>query len=360
MTDIASSTQNEPHVPVMLDQVLDALVPHEGGIYVDGTFGNGGYTRGMLDAADDARVVAIDRDPNAIEAGQVLVDSSSGRLALVTGCFGDMDDLVPPVLRAWQAEAPDGIALDLGVSSMQLDQAERGFSFRNDGPLDMRMDAGSSDTPSAADVVNTYEPRDLAQIFKVLGEERQAKRIANAIVRRREDEPFTRTADLADLVSRVIGGKPQRIHPATRVFQALRIYVNDELGELARGLIAAEKLLAEGGRLAVVSFHSLEDRVVKRFFASRAGAVSNPSRHMPEAHSGPAPSFKLLTRKAQEPTEDEINRNPRARSAKLRSVERTGAPVHAVDASDAGMVALGLPRMMSGVLDAHAGTGGAS
>jgi 16S rRNA (cytosine1402-N4)-methyltransferase len=360
MTDIAASAQNEPHVPVMLDQVLDALVPHEGGIYVDGTFGNGGYTRGMLDAADDVRVVAIDRDPSAIEAGQVLVDSSAGRLALVTGCFGDMDDLVPPVLRAWQAEAPDGIALDLGVSSMQLDQAERGFSFRNDGPLDMRMDAGSGDTPSAADVVNTYEPRDLAQIFKVLGEERQAKRIANAIVRRREDEPFTRTADLADLVSRVIGGKPQRIHPATRVFQALRIYVNDELGELARGLIAAEKLLAEGGRLAVVSFHSLEDRVVKRFFASRAGAVSNPSRHMPEALSGPAPSFKLLTRKAQEPTEDEINRNPRARSAKLRSVERTGAPVHAVDASDAGMAALGLPRMMSGVLDARAGTGGAS
>lgn len=360
MNDIAASAQNEPHVPVMLDQVLDALRPRAAAIYVDGTFGNGGYTRGMLAAAEDARVVAIDRDPNAIEAGQVLVDSSSGRLALVTGCFGDMDDLVPPVLRAWQADAPDGIALDLGVSSMQLDQAERGFSFRNDGPLDMRMDAGSSDTPSAADVVNTYEPHDLAQIFKVLGEERQAKRIANAIVRRREDEPFTRTADLADLVSRVIGGKPQRIHPATRVFQALRIYVNDELGELARGLIAAEKLLAEGGRLAVVSFHSLEDRVVKRFFASRAGAVSNPSRHMPEAQSGPAPSFKLLTRKAQEPTEDEINRNPRARSAKLRSVERTGAPVHAVDASDAGMVALGLPRMMSGVLDAHAGAGGAS
>ncbi|MEO0961397.1 MAG: 16S rRNA (cytosine(1402)-N(4))-methyltransferase RsmH [Pseudomonadota bacterium] len=360
MTSIAASAPNEPHVPVMLDQVLDALVPHEGGIYVDGTFGNGGYSRGMLGAADDARVVAIDRDPNAIEAGQVLVESASGRLALVAGCFGDMDDLVPPVLRAWQVEAPDGIALDLGVSSMQLDQAERGFSFRNDGPLDMRMDAGSGDTPSAADVVNTYEASDLAQIFKVLGEERQAKRIANAIVRRREEEPFTRTADLADVVSRVIGGKPQRIHPATRVFQALRIYVNDELGELARGLIAAEKLLAEGGRLAVVSFHSLEDRVVKRFFASRAGAVSNPSRHMPEAQSGPAPSFKLLTRKAQEPTEDEINRNPRARSAKLRSVERTGAPVHAVDASDAGMVALGLPRMMSGVLDAHAGRGGAS
>lgn len=360
MTDVSASAQNEPHVPVMLDQVLEALLPHDAGIYVDGTFGNGGYTRGMLDAADDVRVIAIDRDPNAIEAGQSHVEGAAGRLALVTGCFGDMDSLVPPALRDWQADAPDGIALDLGVSSMQLDQAERGFSFRNDGPLDMRMDAGSGDTPSAADVVNTYEPRDLAQIFKVLGEERQAKRIANAIVRRREDEPFTRTADLADLVSRIIGGKPQRIHPATRVFQALRIYVNDELGELARGLIAAEKLLAEGGRLAVVSFHSLEDRVVKRFFASRAGAVSNPSRHMPEAHAGPAPSFKLLTRKAKEPTEDEINRNPRARSAKLRSVERTGAPVHVVDASDAGMVALGLPRMMSGVLDAQAGAGGAS
>ncbi len=359
MSDHATPVESEPHIPVMLDQVLEALEVRDGGIYVDGTFGNGGYTRGLL-AAGDTRVVGIDRDPNAINAGQALVDEAAGRLTLVMGCFGDMDALVPPVLSDMAAEAPEGIALDLGVSSMQLDQAERGFSFRQDGPLDMRMDAGSGDTPSAADVVNTYEARDLAQIFKVLGEERQAKRIANAIVRRREDEPFTRTADLADVVARTIGGKPQRIHPATRVFQALRIYVNDELGELARGLIAAEKLLAEGGRLAVVSFHSLEDRVVKRFFASRAGAVSNPSRHMPEAQAGPAPSFKLLSRKAQEPTEDEVTRNPRARSAKLRSVERTAAPVHVVDASEAGMVALGLPRIMAGALEAGSGVGGAA
>ncbi len=346
--------QDGPHTPVMLAQVLEALNPHDGGIYVDGTFGAGGYTSGIL-AAAETRVVGVDRDPTAIANAKPLMDANPGRLQVVLGCFGDMDDLVPPALAEWQAAAPDGIALDLGVSSMQLDQAERGFSFRHDGPLDMRMDAGAGDTPSAADVVNSYEPHDLAQIFKVLGEERHAKRVAQHIVRRREEKPFSRTADLADVVARAIGGKPQRIHPATRVFQALRIYVNDELGELARGLIAAEKLLAEGGRLAVVSFHSLEDRVVKRFFASRAGAVSNPSRHMPEAQSGPAPSFRLVMRKAQEPGEDEINANPRARSAKLRAVERTAAPVHVVDESDAGLVALGLPRMLSGTLSTGGG-----
>lgn len=359
MSDHATPLENEPHIPVMLDQVLAALEPRDGGIYVDGTFGNGGYTRGLLDAGE-TQVIGVDRDPNAIKAGQALVDEAAGRLTLVMGCFGDMDALVPPVLDGMDVQAPDGIALDLGVSSMQLDQAERGFSFRQDGPLDMRMDAGAGDSPSAADVVNSYDAGDLSQIFKVLGEERHAKRVAHAIVRRREDAPFERTADLADVVARAIGGKPQRIHPATRVFQALRIYVNDELGELARGLIAAEKLLAEGGRLAVVSFHSLEDRVVKRFFASRAGAVSNPSRHMPEAQAGPAPSFKLLSRKAQEPTDDEIDRNPRARSAKLRSVERTAAPMHVVDVSDAGMHALGLPRMMAGALDGRAAAGGTS
>lgn len=365
------NSEDTPHTPVMLAEVLAALAPHDAGTYVDGTFGNGGYTRALL-AAGQTRVVAIDRDPNAIEAGQDLVAEAGGRLALVTGCFGEMDELVPPAMAEQQggdsddhdassgaassgaaspdALAPDGIALDLGVSSMQLDQPERGFSFRFDGPLDMRMDAGTGDAPSAADVVNTFEARDLAQIFKVLGEERQARRVAQAIVRRREDEPFTRTADLADVVARAIGGKPQRIHPATRVFQALRMYVNDELGELARGLVAAEKLLAEGGRLAVVSFHSLEDRVVKRFFASRSGAVSNPSRHMPEAHRGPDPSFRLLARKAQEPSDEEVERNPRARSAKLRAVERTAAPVHAVDTTDAGRAALGLPRLIGGAV----------
>ncbi|MEQ8747778.1 16S rRNA (cytosine(1402)-N(4))-methyltransferase RsmH [Pyruvatibacter sp.] len=353
MTDTSVSPQ--PHTPVMLAEVLDALAPRDRGIYVDGTFGNGGYTRGIL-AAADARVVGIDRDPNAVAASQALQDEMPGRVMVVMGCFGNMDTLVPPALAEWGALVPDGIALDLGVSSMQLDQAERGFSFRHDGPLDMRMDAGAGDAPSAADVVNSYEPRDLAQIFRVLGEERHAKRVAQAIVRRRDETPFVRTADLADTVARAIGGKPQRIHPATRVFQALRMYVNDELGELARGLIAAEKLLAEGGRLAVVSFHSLEDRVVKRFFASRSGAVSNPSRHLPEAQSGPAPSFRLITRKAREPGEVEINTNPRARSARLRAVERTSAPVHAVDASEAGMAALGLPRMMAGAL----GAGGAA
>lgn len=345
----AASHDTGPHMPVMLDEVLAALAPRDGGIYVDGTFGNGGYTNGILSAAD-TRVIGIDRDPTAIANAQDMAAAHQGRLALVSGCFGDMAVLVPPVLGSMGVPAADGIALDLGVSSMQLDQAERGFSFRLDGPLDMRMDAGAGDTPSAADVVNTYEPKDLAQIFKVLGEERQARRVAQAIARRREDEPFTRTADLADVVAQAIGGKPQRIHPATRVFQALRIYVNDELGELARGLMAAEKLLVEGGRLAVVSFHSLEDRVVKRFLAARSGAVANPSRHLPEAVAGPEPSFRLLSRKAQEPTDAEISRNPRARSAKLRAAERTSAPMHEVDMSEAGLAALGLPRMMVGLV----------
>ncbi len=330
-----------PHEPVMLPEVLSALAARDGGVYVDGTFGAGGYTRGILEAAD-TRVIAIDRDPSAVEAGQALVDEAKGRLAIVAGCFGDMDALVPPQLEAFGVSSPSGIALDLGVSSMQLDQADRGFSFRADGPLDMRMAGAASDGPSAADVVNTYEPDDLAQIFRVLGEERHAGRVAKTIARRRDETPFTRTADLAEVVAGAVGGKPRRIHPATRVFQALRIYVNDELGELARGLIAAEHLLAEGGRLAIVSFHSLEDRIVKRFLAARTGATPNPSRHMPETHDGPAPSFRLVLRKAQAAGDTEIARNPRARSAKLRAAERTGAPMHVAD-----MASLGLPRLSS-------------
>jgi len=343
MTASDLRSDETPHVPVLLDGVLKALAPRDGGIYVDGTFGNGGYTRAILDAAA-THVIAIDRDPSAIEAG-MAGGGADGRLTLVLGQFGEMNALVPPLLADMDTSAPDGIALDLGVSSMQLDQADRGFSFRHDGPLDMRMDSGERGTPSAAGVVNTYDAYDLAQIFRVLGEEKHAKRVAKAIVSRRQETPFTRTGDLAEVVAGAVGGKPQRIHPATRVFQALRIYVNDEMGELARGLMAAETLLAEGGRLAVVSFHSLEDRMVKRFFASRAGAVSNPSRHVPLAPKRPEPSFRLLSRKAQEPTEDEISLNPRARSARLRAAERTSAAAHAADFSQAGLAALGLPAM---------------
>lgn len=326
-----------PHAPVLLREVVAALAPRDGGIYVDGTFGAGGYSRAILGAADTG-VIAIDRDPSAVAAGTHLAESAPGRVTIVEGRFGDMAALVPPAAAGWQRTDVDGVTLDLGVSSMQLDEAARGFSFRSDGPLDMRMDAGAAGTPSAADVVNGYAEGDLARIFRVLGEERHAGRVAKAIVRRRTEAAFERTADLAEVVARAVGGKPQRIHPATRVFQALRIHVNDELGELARGLAAAETLLAAGGRLAVVSFHSLEDRIVKKFLAARSGAGPRPSRHLPEAEAGPEPSFRLLGRKPVEPGADEIGRNPRARSARLRAAERTAAAAQPLDPA-----ALGVP-----------------
>lgn len=314
---------NVPHVPVMLADVLDVLKPRDGGVYVDGTFGAGGYTRAILGAADCA-VLAIDRDPSAILRGRALESEFAGRLTLVEGCFGDMERLV----RALGHEAVDGVVLDIGVSSMQIDEAERGFSFQKDGPLDMRM---GGEGPSAADVVNGYEESELARIIAVYGEEKRARAVARAIVKARQEAEFRRTLELAQLLERVIGRRPQdKIHPATRTFQALRIFVNDELGELARGLSGAEALLREGGRLAVVTFHSLEDRIVKRFLTERTGRGGRPNRYMP-AVEDEAKSFVEIARKARKAADEEVELNARARSAKLRAAIRTGAPVKPLD-----------------------------
>ncbi|MFG1360249.1 16S rRNA (cytosine(1402)-N(4))-methyltransferase RsmH [Xanthobacter pseudotagetidis] len=306
------------HLPVMLDEVLAHLAPKDAGRYVDGTFGAGGYTRAIL-AAADCRVLAIDRDDSAIAAGAPLVAASGGRLTLVHDRFSRLD-----AVAAEQGFSPlDGVVLDIGVSSMQLDEAERGFSFRRDGPLDMRM---GSDGPSAADLVAGLEEAELAHVIWSLGEERQSRAIARAIVKARAEAPITRTAQLADIVARVVWAKPGEVHPATRTFQALRIAVNEELNELARALVAAEAALKPGGRLVVVTFHSLEDRIVKTFLANRTKAPS-ASRHMPQAE-GPAPSFRPVSKGAVEPGPEEVARNPRSRSAKLRAAERTDAPAH--------------------------------
>ena len=305
------------HIPVLLDEVLAALAPLDGQSIVDGTFGAGGYTRALL--AGGATVVAVDRDPDAISVGRDLEAQSKGRLRLVHGPFSRLDDYV---------EAADGVVLDIGVSSMQLDQAERGFSFRADGPLDMRMARAGM---SAADAVNRFKAGDLARIFGFLGEERHAGRIGRMIEKRAAERPFLRTRDLAEAIETLVGRNPKdKIHPATRVFQALRIFVNDELGELARALFAAERVLKPGGRLAVVTFHSLEDRIVKRFFADRAGSGGG-SRHMPEVLIQPATFEK--SGKALPASDEEAARNPRARSAKLRSGVRTAAPSRAADHS---------------------------
>ena len=301
-----------PHVSVLLDEVVQALEPGPGKHIVDGTFGAGGYTRAFL--ATGAQVTAFDRDPTARRFAEGLGE----RFRLVEARFSEMD--------AELGEASvDGVALDLGVSSMQLDEAERGFSFMRDGPLDMRMGA---DGPTAADLVNTAEPAELARIFWVYGEERQSRRVAAAIARRRAEQPFSRTLDLAEFVERVMGGRRgAKVHPATRVFQGLRIAVNEELSELEAGLAAAERVLKPDGRLAVVTFHSLEDRIVKAFLTPRAGRTPAGSRYLPPTEAGAPPSFKLLFNGAQAPTEAETRANPRARSAKLRAAVRTAAPV---------------------------------
>ncbi|MBX3447861.1 MAG: 16S rRNA (cytosine(1402)-N(4))-methyltransferase RsmH [Parvibaculaceae bacterium] len=330
---------NVPHVPVMLADVLDVLKPRDGGIYVDGTFGAGGYTRAILGAADCA-VLAIDRDPSAILRGRALATEFAGRLTLIEGCFGDMERLV----HALGHESVDGVVLDIGVSSMQIDQAERGFSFQKDGPLDMRM---GGEGPSAADVVNRYDESELARIIAVYGEEKRARAVARAIVKAREEAELHRTLELADLVAKVIGRKPQdKIHPATRTFQALRIFVNDELGELARGLSGAEGLLAEGGRLAVVTFHSLEDRIVKRFLTERTGRAGRPNRYMPAVEEE-APSFEEIAHKARKASDAEVETNARARSAKLRAAIRTAAPRRPLDLGALGFRAV--PSLDGGV-----------
>ena len=302
----------------MLPEVLAALEPRAGGVYVDGTFGAGGYSRAILDAAD-CQLIAIDRDPTAVARGQALAAERGERFRIIEGRFGDMDVL----LESQGIDAVDGVVLDIGVSSMQLDQAERGFSFRHDGPLDMRMGA---DGPTAADVVNTFDETDLADLIFQYGEERRSRRIARAIVATREGAPFTRTLQLAEAVAGVVRGEPGQ-HPATRTFQALRIHVNDELGELRRGLLAAERLLRPAGRLVVVAFHSLEDRIVKRFLEVRTGKGATGSRHMPMTAAPRAPSFRLVHGGAGKASDAETRTNPRARSARLRAAIRTDAPV---------------------------------
>ncbi len=310
------------HVPVLVRSVVDVLGVRADGVYVDGTFGAGGYSRAILETPG-ARVVAIDRDRSAVALGADLVAASGGRLTLFEERFSSLDDV------AARAGFPSvqGVVLDLGVSSMQLDTAERGFSFRLDGPLDMRM---GGDGPSAAEVVAAASERDLAAIISTLGEERFARPIARSIVRARASAPIATTQALADIITRVVHPRPGVIHPATRTFQALRIFVNEELWELAAALSAAERILAPGGRLAVVSFHSLEDRIVKSFLTDR-GRTSGVSRHRPDVEQ-PAPTFRILTKRPLLPSDAESEANPRARSAKLRAAERTDAPARPGDA----------------------------
>ena len=323
----AQETTNPPHVPVMLPEVLSALAPRDGGVYVDGTFGAGGYTRAIL-AAADSRVIAIDRDPSAIRDGQALVTEFSPRLSLREGRFADMEALVGD-------ERIDGIVLDIGVSSMQIDEAERGFSFLRDGPLDMRM---AQQGVSAADAVNSLPQETLSNIIYIFGEEPRSRAIARAIVDARKLAPITTTHGLVKAIERATGRpRPDKIHPATRTFQALRIHVNGELDELVEALHAAERLLPEGGRLVVVNFHSLEDRIVKRFFASRAGRLPSGSRHLPDAVKGPEASFELPFKGHLGATDAEARLNPRARSAKLRAGIRTAAPPMPAIADEIGL-----------------------
>ncbi|GGK35771.1 16S rRNA (cytosine(1402)-N(4))-methyltransferase RsmH [Salinarimonas ramus] len=309
------------HVPVLLEEVVAALASAEGGTILDGTFGAGGYTRALLDAHPATRVVALDRDPNAIAAGAALVASYAPRLALVETRFGELER----VAREVAPEGLDGVVLDIGVSSMQLDEAERGFSFRAEGPLDMRM---SGTGPSAADIVNEADETTLADIFYHYGEERRSRAIARGICEARRRTPFETTTQLAELVARFVRAEPHGPHPATRTFQGLRIAVNDELGELVRALHGAERMLKPGGRLVVVTFHSLEDRIVKQFLAARAGRVAAGSRHVPVGEP-PKPSLRLATKGPVIPSEAELAANPRARSAKLRAAERLDAPAQA-------------------------------
>ncbi|WP_372784325.1 16S rRNA (cytosine(1402)-N(4))-methyltransferase RsmH [Phenylobacterium sp.] len=301
-----------PHVPVLLNEVVDALQPRAGKVLVDGTFGAGGYSRALLSAG--AAIIAFDRDPSAARFADGL---PKGRFRLVERRFSELD-------QETGEAAVDGVVLDIGVSSMQIDEAERGFSFMRDGPLDMRM---AADGPTAADLVNEAETAELARILFVYGEERESRRIARAIVKRREEQPFTRTLELAEFIEKALGGRRgAKVHPATRSFQAIRIAVNEELSELEAGLVAAERALKSGGRLCVVTFHSLEDRIVKTFLAVRAGKTPAGSRHAPPVEAGAAPSFQLLFNGHQGPSAAELAANPRARSAKLRAAVRTDAP----------------------------------
>ncbi|WP_039019993.1 16S rRNA (cytosine(1402)-N(4))-methyltransferase RsmH [Halocynthiibacter namhaensis] len=325
MTD--AGPEKKPHIPVLLRPILKAIAPVSG-LWLDGTFGAGGYTRGLLDAGADC-VIGVDRDPLALEMAAPWAGEYGDRLRLKAGNFADMDVLAGELL--------DGVVLDLGVSSMQLDLAERGFSFMKDGPLDMRM---SQDGVSAADVVNSASEAVLADILFQYGEERQSRRIAKAIIAARADAPFKTTLQLADLIEKTLPRKkPGQSHPATRSFQALRIAINDEFGALIAGLEAAERALKPGGQLAVVTFHSLEDRVVKRFLAARCSSGGGGSRHAP-ATAGRSPEFTQKMRRAIGPDDQELEENPRSRSARLRVAERTDATPSPFDRKG-----MGLPKL---------------
>ena len=313
------------HTPVLLDSIIPAINPSNGKVYVDGTLGGGGYARALLEAAD-CIVWGIDRDPDAIQINTNLADHYEGRLKLVSGHSGDMQALLSErgVFNA------DGVTLDLGLSSIQIDNPDRGFAFSQDGPLDMRMDKSGQ---SAAELVNFMAEDELADIIYNYGEERMSRHIASAIVKERRKTPIETTGQLANIIREVVRSRAtknksnrNKIDPATRTFQAIRIKVNDELSELDRGLDAAEKILKPGGKLAVVSFHSLEDRIVKLFLRKRSGSDARASRHLPEIVSIKEPTWTLLTKRAIKPSEPEISKNPRARSARLRVAERTKAP----------------------------------
>jgi 16S rRNA (cytosine1402-N4)-methyltransferase len=323
----AADIADAPHVPVLLRPLLRAVAPL-GGTWLDGTFGAGGYTRALLDNGAD-RVIAVDRDPLAFELAQPWAEAYGDRLQMVHGTFSRLDEY---------GRELDGVVLDLGVSSMQLDRPERGFSFMKDGPLDMRM---SQDGPTAADIVNGASEGELADILYHYGEERASRRIAREILRARDVAPIDTTLALAAIVARCLPRpKPGQSHPATRSFQALRIAVNDEFGELFAGLTAAERALAPGGLLAVVSFHSMEDRMVKRFMAARSGKAAHVSRYAPEAAAAPMP-FAIVTRKSIEADAEELAANPRARSARLRIARRTDAPAGQVAPHEIAMPSIG-------------------
>jgi 16S rRNA (cytosine1402-N4)-methyltransferase len=315
MTSMAAASAPQPHIPVLAEEVVHALAVAPGETHVDGTFGAGGYAKAILERGA-ARVIAFDRDPDAIQAGESLAVSCGERLTLVPERFSRMRQ----ALTARGVDRVDGVTLDIGVSSMQLDRADRGFSFQGDGPLDMRMD---QDGPSAADFVNHADEAEIADVLFHYGEEPRSRRVARFIVAAR---PIERTGQLADVVRKALGHHPgMKKDPATRTFQAIRIHVNEELQELEGGLAAAEQVLAPGGRLAVVTFHSLEDRIVKRFLKSRSGSEAGGSRHRPVSETGPAPTFESVAKPVRA-SEAEVSANPRARSATLRAARRTDAP----------------------------------
>lgn len=312
---------DSPHYSVLMAEVLETLAPQDGDLIVDATFGAGGYSRNILNHAN-CKVIGLDRDPNARLAAHKLAADYGDRFEFLSGQFGDMQSL----LAVNNTQKLDGIVLDIGISSMQIDQAERGFSFQKDGPLDMRM---SEQGMSAADVVNQFSEADLARIFYILGDEKRSYPIAGAILRKRVEKPFETTLELANLIEKTIKKGKSKIHPATKVFQALRIFINEELAELVKALNAAEQLLKPNGRLAVVSFHSLEDRIVKNFLKLRTGNVSAPSRHVMVVQEQEKPSFTLINRKVITATSEELDVNIRSRSAKLRAAKRTNADAFA-------------------------------